>query len=183
MSPARLVTSDLGSGPSLHPLLPPALVASYRQAGFWRDVSLASQVSWWAAKRPDAPAVRGATPLTYAELARASGRLAGALSAQRAGPGDAITAVLPNGWEAVVVAVAASNLGLTLLPLAPSVSPQTALRLTGLLKCRAVVVTDEVLSDRGWQVVMGRDVPPAVFVASEKPPSSDAGNRICGLRT
>jgi acyl-coenzyme A synthetase/AMP-(fatty) acid ligase len=148
---------------SPHPFLSAELVQRYRQEGYWSGVSLAETVHRWSETQPDSPAVTGATRLTYSELDRAAGRFAAHLVAAGVGPGEVVVAVLPNGWEAVAVAVGASVLGHALLPLSPSVSPAVAAHLARLAGCRAFVVPAGLADDRAWQEVWGAGPDPVVL--------------------
>jgi acetyl-CoA synthetase len=91
--------------------------------------------------------------LTYAELARDVGRLAGALRRLGVGPGDTVGLFLPMGLEAAVALLAVTRLGAVYAPCFSGYgAPAVAARLQG---CSAtVLVTQDVFRRRGQVVSM-----------------------------
>jgi long-chain acyl-CoA synthetase len=79
---------------------------------------VADVVRHWAARRPDAVALRhGERVLTYRELHARSSRLAQALLAAGAGPGTRVAHLDRTGPEVVELLFAASKVGAVLVPL------------------------------------------------------------------
>ena len=75
-------------------------------------ISLSRILAHWAHKHPDAPAVtHDNTTLSWAELDRASNRLARAYAALGVKKNDFVTIALPNGIEFLVAAFATWKLG------------------------------------------------------------------------
>ncbi|NED06976.1 amino acid adenylation domain-containing protein [Streptomyces sp. SID6648] len=71
-----------------------------------------------AARTPDAPAVLGdGERLTYAELARDAGRLAGRLAAMGVGPGDRVGVCVPHSPDLVVALLGVLMAGAAYVPL------------------------------------------------------------------
>lgn len=137
--------------PSAHPLLPPELQASYRDAGLWQDTSLMRILAERARLSPHAPLYVGDDPRTYAEVATVAGRFAAFLLDRGVGPGDTVVAPLVSGWEATAVVAAASCIGATLAPLP---SRATRSQLLGLLEATGaavVVISGRVLAKRDWK--------------------------------
>lgn len=90
--------------------------------GRYPGVDSAARLAECARRRPDHPAVvdaRSGDTLTYRQLDQAVHRLAGALHERGVGPGDVISAQLPNWVEAVVVFHASAMLGAVVNPVVP----------------------------------------------------------------
>ncbi|MDX3753470.1 amino acid adenylation domain-containing protein [Streptomyces sp. AK08-02] len=105
--------------------------------------TLADLLTRAAAERPAAPALRdhGRT-LSYAELDRAAGSLAGALRAAGVGPGDRVGLWLAKSAETVVAVHAVLRLGAAYVPVDPAAPPARAAYILG--DCRVTaLVTDE----------------------------------------
>ncbi|MEE8550675.1 MAG: AMP-binding protein, partial [Gemmatimonadota bacterium] len=78
----------------------------------------------WAAEQPNRPLTRyGKTTVSYERAHREARALAAALHGLGVEPGDRIAIDLPNWPEFVVSALAAANLGATIVPLNPGYSP------------------------------------------------------------
>jgi acetyl-CoA synthetase len=120
--------------------------------------------------RRDAPALiwegeDGATrTLTYAELAREVGRLAGALRAMGIGPGDTVGLFLPMCPEAAIALLAVARLGAVYVPCFSGFGAQAvASRLQG---CAArLLITADGFTRRG-QVVRMKETADAAVAAS-----------------
>ena len=138
--------------PTPHPLLPDALQEEYRRLGHWEDRTLAEIVRAWAEQDPSRTAVTGPHPLTYAELWRSAQGLAATLCEEME-PGEFVLAVLPNSWQGIVLAVAASTAGVGLAPLSPRVSPTLARNVFEQTGARAIVLQRELLEREGWRDV------------------------------
>ncbi|WP_343943877.1 amino acid adenylation domain-containing protein [Pseudonocardia zijingensis] len=75
----------------------------------------------WAARTPDAPAVRfGATTLSYAGLDAASDAVAAGLAARGAGPETTVGLALPRTADVVVALLGIAKAGAAFLPLDPA---------------------------------------------------------------
>ncbi|MFI2710811.1 non-ribosomal peptide synthetase [Micromonospora sp. NPDC018662] len=100
-----------------------------------------------ARRRPDAPAVRdGTTRLTYAELDRAAGRVAAALTAAGAGPGSRV-AVLAEASPTVIAAVlGVLRCGAAYVPIDPAQPDRHVAAVLADADPAAVVVTDVTAS-------------------------------------
>jgi cyclohexanecarboxylate-CoA ligase len=142
--------------PTPHPLLPPETQAAYREQGHWADLTLADVVREWASRDPGRPAIVGEHRLTYGELWGRSSRLAGALARAGLAPGECLTAVLPNSWQGIVVAVAGSVCGATLAPLSPRVSPTLACNIFDQVEGRALILHSELADDPDWHELRAR---------------------------
>jgi non-ribosomal peptide synthetase component E (peptide arylation enzyme) len=95
-------------------------IASFRQAGHWRDGSLAEQLEHWAATQPDQTAVSdGYGTLTWSELHGQAYRLAAKLRGLGVEPGDRVQVQLPSWNEFVVVYAALARIGGVLVPTMP----------------------------------------------------------------
>jgi len=92
----------------------------FRSEGYWRDEALAERVRHWAGVQPDEIAVSdGYEALSWAELHRRAGRLAGALRALGVASGERVQVQLPNWNEFVVIYVALARIGAVLVPTMP----------------------------------------------------------------
>jgi cyclohexanecarboxylate-CoA ligase len=136
--------------PTPHPLLPAALQEEYRRLGYWEDRTLAEIVRGWAERDPERVAVTGPEPLTYSELWRSAQGLAATLC-EDVQPGEFVLAVLPNSWQGIVLAVAASTAGVGLAPLSPRVSPTLAQNVLDQTDARMIVLQAELLDREGWR--------------------------------
>ncbi|MFG2881456.1 amino acid adenylation domain-containing protein [Streptomyces sp. NPDC048297] len=92
----------------------------------------------WVRGTPDATAVDGPKPLTYAELAEQADRVARHLCTRGVGRGDVVAVWLPRGPDIAVTLLAVMKTGAASLPLDPSTPPH---RLADLMAdCGADVV-------------------------------------------
>jgi amino acid adenylation domain-containing protein len=102
-------------------------------------------ISRWALETPDAHAVAGPAPLTYADLEARSDRVALHLRAAGAGQGDVVAVRVPLSPELVVAQLAVMKSGAAFLPSDPS--DPTARLTTLMADCGAqVVLTTEALA-------------------------------------
>jgi acyl-CoA synthetase (AMP-forming)/AMP-acid ligase II len=136
--------------PTPHPLLSVTLQEEYRRLGYWEDRTLAEIVCEWAARDRERLAVTGPEPLTYDELWRSAQGLAATLC-EEAAPGEFVLAVLPNSWQGVVLAVAASAAGVGLAPRSPRVSPTLAQNVLDQTGARMIVLHVDLLDHEGWR--------------------------------
>jgi cyclohexanecarboxylate-CoA ligase len=137
-----------------HPLLPAAIQAEYRRTGHWADVTLAEVVRRQALSHPERSAIVGAQRVTYGELWDSSRRLAGSLAGDGIVPGEYLLAVLPNCWQGVVLAVAASIAGVALSPLSARVSPTLALNIFDQVGARGVVLQAGLVESEEWRAAL-----------------------------
>ncbi|MEU0743233.1 amino acid adenylation domain-containing protein [Streptomyces sp. NPDC006134] len=114
--PSYLVPDELVFLPSL-PLTANGKIDRARLAGHG---SVPALVERWVRRRPDAPAVHdpvAGTSLTYAELWRRAGALAGELAARGIGRGDLVAVDLRRSAELVVAFLGIARSGAAYLPL------------------------------------------------------------------
>jgi 2,3-dihydroxybenzoate-AMP ligase len=91
---------------------PPELAAQYREAGLWEGVTISEMVERTARRQPDQMAVvHGERRIRYAELVRASKRLALALHGCGIGRRDRVVMQLPNTPDFIVVYLALNWIG------------------------------------------------------------------------
>ncbi len=91
---------------------PAELVAQYRATGLWEGMTIAEMVERTAHRRPQQIAVvHGERRISYAELVRASKRLALALHARGIGPLDRVVMQLPNTPEFITGYLALNWIG------------------------------------------------------------------------
>jgi amino acid adenylation domain-containing protein len=84
----------------------------------WPQAPVHQQIWDWAAKAPDAPAIRcGADRLSYGELVRMADELAAKLAAQGVGAGDVVPILLPRGVASVAAMLAVMRTGAAYLPI------------------------------------------------------------------
>jgi acyl-CoA synthetase (AMP-forming)/AMP-acid ligase II len=137
--------------PTPHPLLPVELQEDYRRLGYWEDRTLAEIVRDWAARDPERVAVTGPEPLSYDGLWRSAQGLAATLCDDDVQPGEFVLAVLPNSWQGIVLAVAASAAGVGLAPLSPRVSPTLAQNVLDQTGARMIALHADLLDREGWR--------------------------------
>lgn len=100
--------------------LTPEMVARYRQAGIWRDKTIADRLDELCAIRPEQPLVIEAGGTRTARMARrAALALAAALTRRGLRPGHVVSFQLPNWYEAVVVELACAYAGFVCNPIVP----------------------------------------------------------------
>jgi 2,3-dihydroxybenzoate-AMP ligase len=91
---------------------PPELAAAYRRDGVWEGITVADMVERTARELPDKTAlVSGDQRMSYAELVRASRRLADALLARGIGPRDRVVMQLANTPSFVTLYLALNTIG------------------------------------------------------------------------
>jgi len=166
----------------------------YEAAGLWDESTLPGQVARWALERGDAVAVvdsAGERRRSYSELHADAMRLAAALAAHEIGAGDIVSVQLPNGYEAVVAAVAVLSRGAVINPLLPNYRAHELGHVWSRARPRAVLTPDhyrgfdhlalvtEVNGATGhtpWHVVAGEtggDIQLAEILARPAPAASD----------
>jgi acyl-CoA synthetase (AMP-forming)/AMP-acid ligase II len=115
-------------------------VRRYRDEGWWRSELLTDDVRRFAQASGDRTAVvDGARRFTYAELWSESRRVAAVLSSLGVTPGDVVSSQLPNGWECVVVHLAAELAGAIHNPLAIQFREHEIDQVTNLLDTALVI--------------------------------------------
>jgi cyclohexanecarboxylate-CoA ligase len=103
------------------------LARTYRQLGFWRDVTPAADLRRWARETPDAIAIsahtaaRGTQRMTYREYADQVERVTAVLAELGIGPGDVVALQLPNWWQLNAVVLACARLGAIAAPFVTAV--------------------------------------------------------------
>jgi acyl-coenzyme A synthetase/AMP-(fatty) acid ligase len=112
----------------------------YRDEGWWQADRLTDDVRRHAQTAGERTAVvDGARRFTYADLWSESQRIAAALAALGVRRGDVVSSQLPNGWECVVVHVAAELAGAIHNPLAIQFREHEIDQVTSLLDTKLVV--------------------------------------------
>ena len=104
--------------------LTPQRGAVMRSQGWWKDKTINDYFAETLAANPDKTAIvasrQGSSErrrITYRELDGLAGRIAASLRRLGVGPGDVVSMQLPNGWEFIAVALAASRIGAVVNPL------------------------------------------------------------------
>jgi len=98
-----------------------AAAARYRDAGHWRDETLADVALRMCREEPDRPLlIERDRRVTRAEAWDASSRLAAFFLSRGLVPGDVVSFQLPNWIEAAILALAARRCGLVLAPIPPN---------------------------------------------------------------
>lgn len=95
----------------------PGRARLYRETGAWAGETLSGRFSRSARANPSAIALIDERQFTFEELDALSSSFAAALRERGIGPGDVVSAQLPNWWEAAVVLLGASRIGAVLNPL------------------------------------------------------------------
>jgi len=91
---------------------PQHLARTYREKGYWEDITLGEMLDRRIAETPDAEAlIRGDERLTYAELGRRVDRLAFRLAESGLKPLDRVVLQLPNGVDFVLAFFALARIG------------------------------------------------------------------------
>jgi cyclohexanecarboxylate-CoA ligase len=100
--------------------------ASFREAGYWLDMTVDQLLAEATAKTPDKVAIvadradrEQAPRFTYRKLESLVDRAASSLLRLGVGRGDIVTVQLPNWWEFVVTAFACSKIGAVMNPVMP----------------------------------------------------------------
>lgn len=102
-----------------------------------------------AAATPAAPALRGESSVTYAELADRSARLAARLVGAGIAPGDRVALAAVNGEPFVVAYLATLQAGAIAVPLNPTSPPRELQREMRPTAPKAILCDSEALSDVG----------------------------------
>ena len=90
-----------------------AVLAIYREYGWWRDETLVDDINRYAVTQPDAPAFGTKTDrVTWKQYSEASDRLAGVLVAAGYQPGERVAVQLPDTAAVLVALVACEKAGL-----------------------------------------------------------------------
>ncbi|HUC06350.1 MAG TPA: AMP-binding protein, partial [Acidimicrobiales bacterium] len=141
---------------------------------------------WWIAHdHPDLPAIAHAPSgeeLTFGELAGRAHQVARALRAHGIEPGQIVALDLPNGLDAVVWQLAASEVGLRYIPLNPSFSSEEVrdiLEHSG----AAVLVLQATVAAHLQPLVARCPVPLRVAVGGEIPGFTPAATLLAGQPT
>lgn len=112
----------------------------YRDEGWWRPERLTDDVRRFATSDADRPAVvDGDRRFTYGQLWVESQRVAARIGALGVRRGDVVSSQLPNGWECVVVHLAAELAGAVHNPLAIQFREHEIDQVTNLLGSALVV--------------------------------------------
>jgi cyclohexanecarboxylate-CoA ligase len=124
------------------------LARRYRELGFWREVTPAADLWRWAWETPDAVAITahrvgsGIQRMTYREYADQVDRVTTVLGELGIGPGNVVTAQLPNWWQLNAVVLACARLGAIVAPVVTTVrGPELELQMAR-LKPVAYVTTE-----------------------------------------
>ena len=158
--------------------VPPDLVATYRENGWWTDASLGSMVAKGLGAVGDASfEVRSAVHPwrgTLGEVDRAARSLAATLAARGVGPGSVVLFQLPNWVEAGITFWGATYLGAIVVPVVHFYGPKEVgyiLRATS----PDVVVTADRFGHADYlatyEALLAEDVDPLWLVAGESLPS------------
>ncbi|WP_304350026.1 AMP-binding protein [Comamonas testosteroni] len=105
-------------------ILTPERGALLRSQGWWKDKTINDYFAETLAANPDKTAIvtsrQGSSErlrFTYRELDGLAGRIAASLRSLGVGSGDVVSMQLPNSWEFIAVALAASRIGAVVNPL------------------------------------------------------------------
>ena len=147
--------------------------------GWGERPRLEQLVAEWAARTPDAPAVRdGATAHTYAELDAAADRLAQVLVAAGAGRERVVALALPRSADLVVAVLAVARAGAAYLPLDPAYpAERTAFMVADARPVLTVATRETAASVRGPVLVLD-DLPDTTAPLPERRGADDAAYLI-----
>lgn len=116
-----------------------------REAGVWRNRTLADDARDRALHEPDRVCIRdGRRAITYAEVLTEARGLAAGLWALGLRPGNVISFQLPNWIEAAVIDMAASLLGLIVNPIVPIYREFETTAIVRDCKAKALFITDKL---------------------------------------
>ncbi|MCF6476828.1 amino acid adenylation domain-containing protein, partial [Nonomuraea sp. MG754425] len=138
-----------------------------------------------AARDPAATAVTqcaldgGVRSLTYGELAAEKRRLAEALRAAGAGPGERVAVAVPRSVEQVVALVAIVSAGGAYVPLDPAYPDERLEYILGDAAPRVILV-DRAHRDRFAGLAARAGVPARVLVQGEPPSAGESGGPLPG---
>ncbi len=122
--------------------------AQYRSAQWWRDTTFLDDLARWAAQRPGHPAIIGyeggqlARTVTYAELAAAVARFAGALAELGVQAGDVVVVYLPNRWIIAPLYLACARLGAVAAPALPALAGRELAHVLTTSRAKVCVTVD-----------------------------------------
>jgi non-ribosomal peptide synthetase component E (peptide arylation enzyme) len=118
----------------------PERARHYIEHGWWRDDTLAKWLERHATATPEAPAIRhGDKTITYAELAKQVGNLAGALAELGIAKGEVVSVQLPNVPEFLIAYLAITSLGAVMSTIHMPYRAAEIETLLGHAKSRAVI--------------------------------------------
>ena len=114
----------------------------YRAAGYWRNDTIPGLFASVAASVPGKIAVRDASgaSITYLEIERSAGSIAGFLLEAGVGKGDIVTVCLPNWWQAVAVFLGVMRIGAVLNPVPTTYGRADIAYVLGKCRSRALFV-------------------------------------------
>jgi cyclohexanecarboxylate-CoA ligase len=139
---------------------------AYYRAGWWREETFLDDLDRHAREQPGKTAVVGHNAATgrtdtidYAELSRATDRMARALVNLGVRPGECVGVLLPDNWEMLPLTLACIKAGIRIVPVPPEfgrAEMEFALRLTG---ARLFITATEVFGVRpaDTAVALSRD--------------------------
>jgi 2,3-dihydroxybenzoate-AMP ligase len=141
---------------------PAEMAERYRQAGYWKDLTLGAAYLEVADRHPDRVAiVDGEVRMTYGELAQRADATAGRLREIGLERDDRILVQLPNGWEFMVLTLGCFRAGVIPVMALPAHRRHELTHLASLSESRAIVVPD-VLRDFDHQALahaLAEDLP------------------------
>jgi len=118
-----------------------AQAEAWRQAGIWRNRTVAQDARDLAESDPDRVClIEGETALTYGEALRRAEALAAGLWARGLRPGDVISYQIPNWHEAVSINLAAALLGLVINPIVSIYREHEVATILADCRAKAIVV-------------------------------------------
>jgi cyclohexanecarboxylate-CoA ligase len=169
--------------------VPPALVESYYQRGWWTRRTLLDDFLDNAASVRDRTAVvsysadGGRACHTYGEIDLLSARFGLALIDLGVQPGDFVSIQLPNSWEFVVAVLGALRVGATVNPLLPILRDRELRFILGRTASRVIIVPKTFRGDDHEALAhrVGDDLasPPTVIVVGD--PSDDRSLAFAAL--
>jgi cyclohexanecarboxylate-CoA ligase len=157
---------------------------AYYRAGWWRHETFLDDLDRHARERPGQTAVVGhilpagrTDKIDYAELARATGRMARALVNLGVRPGECVSVLLPDGWEMLPLTLACIKAGVRIVPVPPEfgrAEMEFALRLT---EARLLITATELWGKRpaDMALALSRDIglPERIVVSGDdRPPGT-----------
>lgn len=120
----------------------PKHLLRYKQAGEWREMTLARMARVHADRAPESEILAGCTPaMTAAYALTEAEALAVALAELGLQPGDRIAFQLPNWGETVVIALALAIGGFVAVPIVPIYRDAELLQMLADCDCRALFLT------------------------------------------